>query len=112
MIPQVATCSVGVTELLEILANALLEFVGAYVGLDHSKDARTLAIADLIEEFFDLFWSADFCLDRMGAIQTVSSHCSSGAVLEEVLPDLPLWISPVYYLVGHECSEAFVKPEV
>src|SRR2546425_3881137 len=48
----------------------------------------------------------------MSAIQCVPGHRASGAVLDKVLPDRPLWIGPVHYLVGHEGREAFVKPEV
>src|SRR2546425_4059524 len=99
-------------ELFEIVANTLLELVGTYVCFDHSKNASTLAIADLIEQFLDLFWGTDLGLDGMCALQSVSGHGSTGAVLDEVLPDLPLWIGPVDYLVGHEGREALVEPEI
>src|SRR5439155_1084044 len=48
----------------------------------------------------------------MSAVQCVSCHRAPGAVLDKVLPDLPVGIGPVNYLVGHEGREAFVKPEV
>src|SRR3989442_14546677 len=48
----------------------------------------------------------------MSAVQCVPGHRTSGAVLDEVLPDLPLGVSPVYYLVGHEGREALVEPEI
>ena len=48
----------------------------------------------------------------MSAVQCVSCHRAPGAVLDKVLPDLPLGIGPVNYLVGHEGREALVKPEI
>src|SRR3989441_11143782 len=112
MVPQVAAGCVGITELFQIVANTLLELVGTYVCFDHSKNASTLAIADLVEQFLDLFWRADFSLDGMRALQSVSGHSSTGAVLDEVLPDFPLWIRPVDHLVGHKGREALVEPEI
>src|SRR5437899_7284556 len=112
MVPQVAAGCVGITELFQIVANTLLELVGTYVCFDHSKNASPLAIADLVEQFLDLFWRADFGLDGMCALQGIARHRSACAVLDEVLPDLPLGISPVDYLVGHKGREALVKPEI
>src|SRR5207302_8875178 len=103
---------VGITELFEIAANTLLELVWTYVCFDHAKNASTLAIANLVEEFLNLFWRADSGLHGMCTLQSVASHRSTCAVLDEVLPDLPLWIGPVDHLVGHEGREAFVKPEI
>src|SRR5438552_10983120 len=48
----------------------------------------------------------------MSAVQCVPGHRPPSAVLDKVLPDLPLGIGPVNYLVGHEGREAFVKPEI
>src|SRR5437899_9540380 len=99
MVPQVAAGCVGITELFQIVANTLLELVGTYVCFDHSKNASTLAIANLVEQFLNLFWRADFGLDGMCALQSISSHRSTFAVLDEVLPNLPLWICPVDHFV-------------
>src|SRR5207245_9954725 len=112
MVPQVAAGCVGITELFEIVANTLLELVWTYVCFDHSKNASTSVIARLVEQFLDLFWRADFSLAGMRALQSVSGHSSTGAVLDEVLPNLPLWISPVDHLVGHKGREALVEPEI
>src|SRR5437016_7611504 len=48
----------------------------------------------------------------MSAVQCVPGHRPPSAVLDKVLPDLPLGISPVDYLVGHKGREALVKPEI
>ena len=55
MVPEVASRGVGIPELLEVLADALLELVWTNVSLNHSKNACALAVADLVEQFFDLF---------------------------------------------------------
>src|SRR5436853_1816048 len=112
MVPEVASRGVGVPELLEILADTLLELVWTDVSLNHSKNTCALAVANLVEQFFDLFRRSDFGLDGMSAVQCVSGHRSPGAGFDKVLPDPPLWISPVNYLIGHEGREALIKPEV
>src|SRR6267143_1911147 len=48
----------------------------------------------------------------MSAVQCISGHRSACAVLDKVLPNLPLRISPVNYLVRHEGREALIQPKI
>ena len=110
--PEVSTGGVGVSELLEVVCHSFLEVVGTNVGLDHSQNTGPFAVADLVKQLLDFCGVADFGLDRMGALQAVSSLGSGGLCPDKVLPDGPLWIGGVDGFLAHECREAFIEPYV
>jgi len=55
---MVAARGVRVSELLQILANALLELVWPMYASIIRRMLAPFSIADLVEEFFDFFWGA------------------------------------------------------
>src|SRR2546425_9612429 len=50
--------------------------------------------------------------DRTGLGQRVTAHCTGCRCSDEVLPDLPFWISSVGGLEVHEGGEALVQPQI
>src|SRR5437870_7893991 len=106
------TRGVAVAEFLQILSDALLEILGANIGLDHSKDTCAFPVTDLIEQFLNLFRVMDLRHDGMGLGQSVAAHRARCGCSDKILPDLPFWIGSVSGLEVHESGEALVQPEI
>src|SRR6266851_2139422 len=121
MIPQVSTCSVRITELLQVRGDSFSEIVFPNVALYHSQYARALSVAYLVEQFLDFIWVLDLGLDWVSGFQAISPQGtamlyartkSGGFSSDKVVPNRPLWISVVDCLLSHEGGEALVEPDV